>query len=71
MNARSQNVHVPEWLLAALLSVLIGILGWIGSTLHEMSNSLAVAVTKIDDHERRLNSLEDEYLNRRTRHDAP
>ena len=47
-----------EWLIPALLAALIGVLGWMAINIQDMSRSLAIAVTKIDEHERRLLKLE-------------
>lgn len=47
------------WLIPALLSGILGTLAWMGSSISDMNKSLAVAVSKIDDHERRIQRLED------------
>lgn len=50
--------HVVLWLVPALLSGILGVLGWMGHSISDMSKTLAVAVSKIEDHERRLQILE-------------
>ena len=47
-----------DWLIPAFLSAILAILGWMAVSLQDINRSLAVAVTKIDDHERRLQLLE-------------
>lgn len=63
--------RVTDYIVPVLLTALLAVLGWIGSTLQAMSQTLAVAVYRIDsleqtekyhfaDHERRLETLETE-----------
>jgi hypothetical protein len=58
---------IVSWLIPALLSAILGVLAWMGSSIHDMSTTLAVAVSKIDDHERRIELLEDHERIRRER----
>lgn len=50
--------RVLDWLIPALLVAALGLLGWMGETLSQISRTLAVAVSKIDDHERRILNIE-------------
>lgn len=52
---------LTEWLIPSLLGVLIAILGWMALTLTDISRSLAVAVTRIDELERRVANVETLY----------
>ena len=56
---------LPDWAMPLMFGTLISILAWIAVTLQSMSNTLAVAVTKVEDHDRRLSNLETLYLNNR------
>lgn len=56
MTLRSEKVL--DWLVPCLLTATLGVLGWMGLNISEISKNLAVAVYKIDDHERRINRLE-------------
>lgn len=47
-----------HWIIPALLSTLIAILAWMAMSIQDIGKSLAVAVTKIDEHERRITNLE-------------
>lgn len=53
---------LPEWAMPLMFGTLISILAWIAVTLQSMSNTLAVAVTKVEDHDRRLSNLEQLYM---------
>lgn len=52
------NANVVAWLIPFLLSAMVGIMMWMGSNISDMSRTLAVAVSKIDDHERRIQRIE-------------
>jgi flagellin-like hook-associated protein FlgL len=39
---------VVEWLIPWLLGAVLAVLGWIGANIHDMSKSMAVAVTRLD-----------------------
>lgn len=54
---------VADWLIPCLLGAAVYSLTEIRKELSSMSISLAVAVSKIDDHERRLQQLEAEHYN--------
>lgn len=54
-----------EILVPLLLTLLCAILGWMASNISEINSSLAVAVVKIDEHDRRLSNLETLYLHQR------
>jgi hypothetical protein len=54
--------RMPEWLIPSLLSILVAILSWMASNIHNMAGTLAVAVSEIKDHDRRLQNLETLYL---------
>jgi hypothetical protein len=56
MPLRSDNVL--SWLIPSFLAALLGILGWIGVNINEMSKSLALVVYRIDDHEKRIDYIE-------------
>ena len=53
------------FVVPCLLSVLIGVLSWMGVTLHEIAGSLRVVVYRLDDHDRRIQNLETLFLNSR------
>lgn len=61
------HAKLLDWLLPVLLTAVLGVLAWMGQNIADMSKSLAVAVSKIDDHERRLGDLEGEVFHHRTR----
>ena len=52
-------------LLTFMAAAALALLGWIGTTLYQMSSTLAVAVTRIEDHDRRLTNLETLFLDPR------
>lgn len=54
--------NLMAWFVPALLTIAVGVLAWMASEISEMSESLAVAVYKIDDHEARLDVLEHRYI---------
>ncbi len=49
---------ILAWLVPVLMSAMLGILAWMGTSVSDISKTLAVAVSKIDDHERRIQFLE-------------
>lgn len=53
-------------LVPFLLSVLVGVLSWMGLTLHEIAGSLRVVVYRLDDHDRRIQHLESFFLEARS-----
>lgn len=53
---------LPDWAMPLMFGTLISILAWIAVTLQSMSNTLAVAVTKVEDHDRRLSNLETLFM---------
>jgi hypothetical protein len=55
---------LPDWAMPLMFGTLISVLAWIAVTLQSMSNTLAVAVTKVEDHDRRLSNLETLYMNK-------
>lgn len=52
------HAKMLDWLLPVLLTAVLGVLAWMGQNISDMSRYLAVAVSKIDDHERRLGNIE-------------
>lgn len=59
MTARSISYEdIVKWLIPFLLSGVLGVLGWIGSTISDMNKTLAVAVQRVDDLDRRVTKLE-------------
>jgi hypothetical protein len=54
--------RMPEWLIPSLLSVLVAILSWMASNIHNMASTLAVAVSEIKEHDRRIENLETLFL---------
>ncbi len=55
---------VSSKLIAFMAAAALALLGWIGANIHQMSATLAVAVSKIEDHDRRLSNLETLFLGR-------
>lgn len=51
-----------ETLVPILLGLLIAVLGWMASNIHDIAKSLAQVVSKVDDHGRRLERLEEAAL---------
>lgn len=47
-----------DWLMPVLLSATLAVLGWMAVNINRISENLAVAVYKIDDHEKRIDVLE-------------
>jgi hypothetical protein len=43
-----------EWIVPWLLGAVLAVLFWIGQNIQDMSKTLAVAVTRVDGHEKRL-----------------
>lgn len=59
-------MRIPTKLAELILPGLIaGLLGWIATNIAGIRESLAIAVTKIEDHERRLENLETLFLHPR------
>ncbi len=50
-----------EWLIPALWSVLVGILAWTIKSLSEITRTLAVTTTRLEDHGRRIGRIEDNH----------
>lgn len=53
---------VYHWLIPFLLSVLVAVLSWMGSNIASISSSLAVAVTRVAELDRRTTTLENIVL---------
>jgi cytochrome c-type biogenesis protein CcmH/NrfF len=51
-----------DWLIPVLLTMLIGVVSWMGKNIARISESLAVVTTITENHERRLDRLESLYL---------
>ena len=49
---------LSDWIIPALLATLCGILSWMGATLNDISANLAVATSRIEDHEKRLDRID-------------
>lgn len=49
---------ILNWLMPALMSATLAVLGWMAININRISENLAVAVYKIDDHEKRIDVLE-------------
>jgi hypothetical protein len=45
-------------MIPTFLAALLTVLGWIAININDMSKSLAIAVLKIDDHEKRIVIME-------------
>lgn len=54
--------EVSSRLQAFMAAAALALLGWIGTTLHQMSSSLAVAVARIEELDRRTTNLETLFL---------
>jgi cytochrome c-type biogenesis protein CcmH/NrfF len=52
------NAKVVDWLLPVLLTMLIGVVSWMGKNIARISESLAVVTTITNGHEQRLDRLE-------------
>lgn len=52
------ETKVLNWIMPALLSATLAVLGWMAVNINRISENLAVAVYKIDDHEKRIDVLE-------------
>ncbi len=50
------------WLIPVMLAALLGVLGWMATNIAEISKTMSVAVTRVEDHERRLANLETLFL---------
>lgn len=53
---------IMDWIMPVLLSAAVAGIGGIYRELTQISTSLAVAITKIQDHDRRLENLETLFL---------
>lgn len=53
-----ETATVLSWAITILMSVMVGILGWMAQNIHSISKSLAVVVYRVDDHEERIDALE-------------
>lgn len=51
-----------DWLIPVLLTMLIGVVSWMGRNIARISESLAVVTTITQSHEQRLDRLESLYL---------
>lgn len=58
MADHSTDHRVTSWLMPTLLSVTVALLGWMSLNLNRISESLAVAVYKIDNHDKRIETIE-------------
>lgn len=47
-----------SWLMPTLLTAALAVLGWMALTLTSISESLAVVVYKVENHEKRIDTLE-------------
>ncbi len=56
---------LSQWLIPFLLATLVAVLGWMGGNIASISNSLAVAVSRIESHEQRITNLEVLFLHTR------
>ncbi len=56
--ARVTNDKFVSWLIPAIMTGTMAILGWVGNTLNKISESLAVVVYKVENHEKRIDYLE-------------
>lgn len=52
-----------DWIMPALVSAAVGGIFGIYKEMASISTSLAVAITKIEDHDRRIENLEVLFLN--------
>lgn len=52
-------------LVPALLTILIGVLSWMAANIAEINRTLAVAVQRVDELDRRVSNLETLYLHPR------
>lgn len=55
-----ETAVVLSWIVPVLMSVMVGILGWMAQNIHSISKSLAVVVYRVDNHEERIDALEQE-----------
>lgn len=62
--------QLVDYLIPALLTVAVALLGWLAVSVAGLDGSMKVAVVRIDDHERRLDNLEVLYF-RTTRGGSP
>lgn len=53
-----ETATVLSWVVAVLMSVMVAILGWMAQNIHSISKSLAVVVYRVDNHEERIDALE-------------
>ena len=47
-----------DWLMPGLLSATLAVLGWMAVNINRISENLAVAIYKVDDHKKRIDYLE-------------
>lgn len=57
-NNSLSHEKILDWVIPTFLAALLTVLGWIAININEMSKSLAIAVLKIDDHEKRIVIME-------------
>ncbi len=50
---------LSNWVIPMLLATLVAVLGWMAINLNDIAKSLAVIVTRVDNHENRIRELED------------
>jgi len=53
---------VAQAVVPCLLALASAFLGWIGVNIQELTKTVAVAVARIEDHDRRLSNLETLFL---------
>lgn len=56
------HAKAVDWLLPVLLTMLIGVVSWMAKNIARISESLAVVTTVTENHERRLDRMEELYL---------
>ena len=56
--------RVVDWLIPALLAGLLSVLAWMGTNLQDISQSLAVAVVRVDNLDARVQNLETQHYQR-------
>lgn len=58
----SPKPSLTETLTPYILTAILGLMGWIATNIAGIRESLAVAVTKVEDHDRRISNLETLFL---------
>lgn len=58
MEQKLTSDKIVSILVPALLATIISLLGWMGNSLNEISESLAVVTYRIHNHDERITSLE-------------